>query len=103
MTHDQVIDEIVDRARARGVLSHYCGRATRCQGRGLPDLLLASDFHVGWIEVKMPGDAREPDQTTWAYKLRASGQLYEVMGPRDLGQGHAVDQFLEFISSGRLS
>jgi hypothetical protein len=101
MTHDQVVSEIQARAAGRMILSHYCGPSLRCQGdRGMPDLVLIGMFGAGWIEVKMPGDSREPDQTTWYHRMRAAGQLYETMGPADLAEGGAVDLFLTFLSEG---
>ena len=101
MTHDEIVAEIQAQAKARGVLTHYCGSAERCHGdRGLPDLLLVGDYHLGWIEVKLPGDKLKPDQVTWYYKLRASGQLYERMGPDDLAEGGGVDLFLGFLTEG---
>lgn len=101
MTHDEVVAEIQARAKARGVLSHYCKRGQFCQGdNGMPDLLLVGAYHVGWIEVKMPGDKRDPGQTAWFYKLRATGALVEQMGPRDLEPApvhSVVDAFLTFL------
>ena len=103
MTHDQVVAEIMARAAARRIFTHYCGPATRCKGTpGAPDLLLAGDCYAGWIEVKIPPGKLSPGQSRWAWKLRASDQLYEVMRPADLAEGAGVDQFLEFLSEGRV-
>lgn len=99
MTHDEIVAGIQSRAKDMGVLSHYCGPAERCKGdRGAPDLMLAGIYHVGWIEVKMPGDRRKPEQTAWYHRLRGSGQLYEQVGPDDMAEGGAVDQFLEELA-----
>ena len=104
MNHDAVVCEIQARARARGVLSHYCGPSLRCTGdRGKPDLVLVGNFGVAWIEVKMPGDCLDPEQTRWRYKLRAAGQLVETMGPGDLVAGGAVDQLLELAALGAVA
>jgi hypothetical protein len=102
MTHDEVVAEIQARAKRRGILTHYCGRAQHCKGdRGSPDLVLVGPYHTGWIEVKMPGDTRKPEQTTWFHALRAGGQLYEQMGPADLDRSplHSVaDAFLDYLA-----
>lgn len=100
MTHDEVVGEIQRRASARGILSHYCGRAVACRGdRGQPDLVLVGAQHTGFVEVKMPSDTRDPGQTTWYHKLRGTGALVEQMGPRDLDSG-VVDLFLTFLNEG---
>ena len=104
MTHDQIVAEIQARAKRRGILSHYCGSAERCHGdRGMPDVLLVGMFGAAWVEVKTPGDTLRPDQVTWNHALKAAGQLYEVMHESDLAPGHAVDQFLEFVSLGAVA
>ena len=103
VTHDEVVAEIMARAAARRIFTHYCGPATRCKGiPGVPDLMLAGDRHAGWIEVKVPPDTLSPGQSRWRWKLKASGQLYEAMGPADLAEGGAVDKFLEFLATGRM-
>lgn len=95
MTHDQIVDEIMTRAQARGCRVHYCKDSRRCKGdKGLPDLLIVGPNAAGWIEVKTPGDEPRPDQTTWRYFLRAAGQLCEVMRAADLHYG-TVDLFLD--------
>ncbi len=99
MTHDQIVAEIQARAKQRGVLSHYCGSAERCNGRGLPDVLLAGNNGVAWIEVKLPGDTMRPDQTSWKYKLKASGQIWETMDEADLTpDGGAIDMLIDHLT-----
>ena len=101
VNHDQIVAEIQKRAKARGLLSHYCGSAERCHGdRGMPDLVLAGPFGVAWVEVKTPGDRLRPEQTSWRYMLQAAGEVYEVMGERDLAPGGAVDMLLSFAATG---
>jgi hypothetical protein len=96
--HDEIVAEVQRRAKARGVLSHYCGRSTHCRGdRGLPDLLLAGPYESAWIEVKSPGDELAPGQTTWKHMLRAAGQRHYVIGPAELDDGR-VDEILAIVS-----
>jgi hypothetical protein len=96
MTHDQIADEIMRRARARGLRVHYCPDSRRCKGdSGMPDLVFVGQLGgTGWIEVKMPGDVIRPGQTTWMHTLRAAGQPCEIMTERDLSNG-TVDLFLD--------
>jgi hypothetical protein len=82
------------------VRTHYCRKSVTCTGdRGLPDLFLCGPVGVGWIEIKTPGDRLKPEQTAWRYALLAVGQVYEVMYENDLGSGHAIDLFLDFLST----
>lgn len=103
MTHDQVVSEIMTRARARGMLAHYCKRAERCDGDpGLPDIALIGRAGTGWIEVKTPAcPTLSSGQKRWRYALIAAGQVCEVMHEDDLVSGGAVDMFLDFLSTGR--
>lgn len=101
MIHDEIVREIQARASSRGLLSHYCGQATRCKGdRGLPDVLVVGGHGLVWIEVKTPGDRLSPEQVKWKYTLQAAGEVYEVMDEQDLAAGGAVDMILSFASSG---
>jgi hypothetical protein len=100
VTHDEMVAEIQRRARLRGLLSHYCKRGERCEGDpGLPDIV----FPRGWIEVKTLGcPTLSSGQKRWRYALLGAGQLYEVMHEYNLEPGGAVDQFLEFLATGRV-
>jgi hypothetical protein len=100
VNHDQVVAEIMRRAAARGVLSHYCKRGERCEGDpGLPDIVLPG----GWLEVKTPAcPTLSSGQKRWRYALIGAGQVHEVMFERDLAPGGGVDMFLEFLSEGRM-
>jgi len=101
VTHDQIVAEIQARADTRGIFSHYCRRSVRCAGTpGMPDLLLVGREAVAWLEVKTAGDQLKPDQTRWMYRLRAVGQVHEVIHAADLNPGGAVDQMLDFITTG---
>lgn len=88
MTHDELVAEILDRARARGILTHYCGNAVRCQGnRGLPDVIAVGKYSAAWIEVKTPGDKLSTDQTIWMYSLKGAGHAHHVIHPEQLYDG----------------
>ena len=102
MNHDQIVAEIQARAtQRRGVLSHYCGSALRCSGdRGAPDLLCAGPNGAAWLEVKTPADRLKPDQTTWMYTLKASGQRHYVIREAQLLDG-TVDAILDTLAAGQ--
>ncbi len=100
MTHDEIVAEIQDRARARGVLSHYCGTAVRCQGdRGQPDLMLVGRYSMCFAEVKGTRARLTPEQTTWRHALLAAGERVYVWHEPDLTNGN-IDQVLHVMASG---
>lgn len=100
-THDVVVHEIMARARQFNILAHYCGRSQSCQGdKGMPDLLLVGFYHAAFVEVKMPHDQLEPEQTSWRHQLQAAGMLHYVVGPGALINGQ-VDRLLTFLATGK--
>jgi hypothetical protein len=103
MTHDVVVAEIMTRARAANVLSHYCGRAHLCGGdRGAPDLLCVGAFAAAFIEIKMTGSpGLSSAQVNWKHQLRAAGMTHYVLGPECLANGQA-DRILRYLATGTL-
>lgn len=101
MTHDELVEAIQQRAKARGVLTHYCGPALRCKGdRGAPDLICVGRFRACWIEAKSPYGRLEPEQTTWQHALKAAGQQHYVIREADLESG-LVDGLLDGLAYGQ--
>jgi hypothetical protein len=98
VTHDEIVHAIQARAKARGVLSHYCADSTRCEGdSGLPDLFLAGKFGAAWMEVKTRGAELRPNQTTWKHMLQAADQTHLVVLEAHLSDGR-VDRFLDGLA-----
>lgn len=94
VAHENLIAEIQRRADQHGLLSHYCQRSTTCKGsRGLPDLIVAGVDGTVFIEAKTGGADPSPDQTTWLYTLRASGQDVHVIREADIDDG-SLDEIL---------
>lgn len=79
--------QVEDLCGKHDVLYHHCGTARTCHGKGLPDLLLAGKYHLGFRELKMSGNDPRHEQVTWKYRLLASGQDYKVWYPKDLYSG----------------
>jgi hypothetical protein len=103
MTHDVVVAEIMNRAKARNVLTHYCGRSQLCQGhRGMPDLLCVGLYHQAFIEVKIGRDQLDPEQTDWRHHLQAAGVIFYVLGADALTNGVA-ERILDFLATGKHS
>jgi hypothetical protein len=96
--HAEIVDEVMGRAGALGLLAHYCADGRRCRGRrGLPDLIVCGPYGLAWIEVKAGRDELEPDQTTWMHMLWAGGQVAVVIRERHLGDG-TLDEVLDSLS-----
>lgn len=101
MTHDEIVAEVVTRAKSRGILSHYCKQARFCEGdRGQPDIVCVGKFAAAWLEVKTPYDRLEPAQTTWMHALKAAGQQHHVIRPAHLDDG-TLDGILDSLAYGQ--
>ena len=101
MTHDEVVAEIQARAKARGILSHYCGPAEQCKGDpGMPDLILVGQAYVAWVEVKTLGDRLKSLQTRWRYALLAVGSVHRIVYEYDLRPGGAEAVLLALVANG---
>jgi VRR-NUC domain len=104
VNHDEIVAQIQARASKRGVLTHYCRKSITCTGdSGVPDLFLCGESRVAWIEVKTAGDRLKSGQTSWRYRLIGACQAYRVVYEDDLEPGHAVDQMIEFVSTGQVA
>jgi hypothetical protein len=69
--------EIINWCRVNGLLVHTCNLSVRCTGKGFPDLIIASTNGVIWAELKAWSASKvKPEQTTWAYTLKAARQHY---------------------------
>lgn len=82
--------------RGFNVYAHHCNDATRCHGKGWPDLVLVGKHGALFREVKnSPVDTLRPEQTTVLYLLRASGLDAAVWRPEDLHSGAVAKQIAE--------
>ncbi len=57
------------------------------QGIGYPDLTLARDGEVLWLELKTQKGELEPMQVVWQQEL----PMYEVIRPSDLARGRVAE------------
>lgn|SRR5487761_119572 len=87
MNHSEIVGEIIQRAKCRGLLSHYCRSSRQCDGSGLPDLIVAGTHGAAWLEVKAGHDQLKPAQTTWKHTLLAAGHEHYVIRQADLDDG----------------
>ena len=77
MTEAQFQAELIKFCQRRGWLVHACWDGWYCDGKGFPDVVVASPRNLVWAELKRHTTSRvRPEQTTWAYTLQAAGEHY---------------------------
>lgn len=100
MTHNEIVSEIMARARNRGMLSHYCPDSRSCMGDpGFPDLVVTGLYGTVFFEVKSGYQERRPSQTVWAYTLLAGNEQTFLIHESDL-HGGILDSILDQIQHG---
>ena len=87
MTESALLQVILQICANHDVLAFHSSDSRRDIGKGFPDLVLVGQDHVLFIELKVTGRYRKPEQTTWGYRLKATGAVYDVWTPRELNDG----------------
>lgn len=82
MTENELKAVVLKRAYAQGWLVYHVPQSTMHNGggRGYPDLTLARDGEVLWIELKQESGKLTSDQAAWMLALPA----YHVVRPSDV-------------------
>lgn len=97
MTENELKGHVLDIARRHGWIAYHATQAkVRSAGdHGYPDLTLARDGEVVWLELKRQDGKLTLEQVTWSMALPSNnGQFhYEVIRPSDLARGR-VDELL---------
>ena len=97
MTENELKGYVLATARANGWLQHNDGqrRNGNAGDHGFPDLVLARDGEVLFLELKQQNGKLSQDQVDWSMALPSnSGPVhYEVIRPSDLARGR-VDELL---------
>lgn len=103
MTEPELRQLVMAAAKSTGVLAHYCGRSTLCQGdKGLPDLILLGRHGLVLAELKSRDGEVSPDQQQWLDRLERIEGMYSaaavprVLRPTDWHSG-AVSRLLTRI------
>ncbi len=66
LTHAELIGQFTQLAWNRGLYVHWCGDGRRCEGPGLPDLIIAGPHGLIFREVKSAAAPKvRPDQKSW--------------------------------------
>lgn len=98
MTHDQMLDEVIDRCRARGLLYHNCINGRQCRATpGLPDLIVAGIWGAAFLEIKTQRAGLSADQGLWYHTLTAAGQIVTVVREEHLTGGQ-LDALLDRLA-----
>jgi VRR-NUC domain len=82
-SEDVFQDKIIQDAHDLNLLVFHSTDSRRDIGAGFPDLVLAGPGGHLFAELKTTNGRMTPDQTTWAWRLRASGAPYTVWTPHD--------------------
>ncbi len=91
MTETELKGNILKMAYEQGWLVYHVTHSPQRgrQGIGYPDLTLARDGEVLWLELKAQNGVLDPMQLYWQREL----PQYEVIRPSDLARGR-VDELL---------
>lgn len=102
MTHAELIARFCQLSWDRGLYVHYCGDARRCEGPGLPDLIIAGPGGVIFREVKSASAPQiRADQKAWLRMLSSSGADVAVWNQADLHSGRVVQQLDRLMTGSR--
>jgi hypothetical protein len=87
MTETELKGHVLKMAYERGWMVYHVTHSPQRgrQGVGYPDLTLARDGEVLWIELKAQNGALDTPQIRWQFELPSS--CYEVIRPSDLARG----------------
>ena len=91
MTENELKQQVLKEAYRQGWAVFHMTQSTirGSQGAGYPDLTLARDGEVLWLELKQQHGTLTPQQKMWQLAL----PRYEVIRPGDLARGR-VDELL---------
>ncbi len=91
MTENELKGHILKMAKAKGWVVYHVTQAKHANGggAGYPDLTLARDGEVQWMELKQEHGKLTNDQAGWQLAL----PRMEVIRPSDLARGR-VDELL---------
>lgn len=89
MTENDLKQKVLAMAKANGWIVYHVPQTTMHNGggRGYPDLTLARDREVIWIELKQDKAKLSQDQWAWAAALPA----FYVIRPAELESGRVLE------------
>lgn len=90
MTENELKTLVVALARKQGWAVYHVpqARIPNGGGRGYPDLTLARDGEVLWIELKQEKTMPTPEQLAWAAAL---GRQWHLVRPSDWDSGRVAE------------
>ena len=90
MTENELKQQVLKLARKNGWAVYHVPQRTMHNGggSGYPDLTLARDGEILWIELKQQRGAASPQQLLWAMAL---GGRWHLIRPSDLESGRVAE------------
>lgn len=97
MTENELKGHVLNIAREKGWMAYHAiqAKVRNAGDHGYPDLTLARDGEVVWIELKRQDGKLTYEQVVWSMALPSNNGAmhYEVIRPSDLARGR-VDEIL---------
>ena len=90
MTEQHLLGAVLELARILGVLAHHEPDSRRSDP-GFPDLVLAGKRGVVFAELKTEDGQLSRAQTSWRWRLIASGASWFLWRPANLESGEILE------------
>jgi hypothetical protein len=87
LIESELLAEVLTICDEHDVLAFHSTDSRRDIGKGFPDLVCVGRHHILFAELKRFGGYRSPEQTTWGYRILATGARYALWTPLDLKRG----------------
>jgi hypothetical protein len=94
MIEDELDAEVVKLVKALHLATFHTRDSRRADGAGFPDRVIVGPGGVLWRELKREWSDLRPAQTTWKYRLIATGQDWGIWRPTDLKSGRIRRELL---------
>jgi hypothetical protein len=90
VNEDQLLTEILKLAEENNILVHHCRDSRKCDGNGLPDLILVGKTNILLVELKSAYGELSSAQNIWRYRIIAAGGYWVCWRPEDLPRARWV-------------
>lgn len=84
ITEAELLAYVLATAELYKVLAFHCRDSRYATGMGFPDLVLCGSNRTIFVELKSAYGSSSPEQTSWKWRLKSSGQDHQVWTPYDI-------------------
>jgi hypothetical protein len=84
ITEAELLAYVLATADTYKVLAFHCYDSRYAAGKGFPDLVLCGSGKTIFVELKSAYGSSSPEQTSWKWRLKSSGQDHQVWTPYDI-------------------